>query len=106
MVLMQGVSIGIVYTSLVEAPDLIMNVLGLPSLYFIFVALLLLGAFVAGSIFCIILDKFLTRTIIMFIAFLIMIGGSILMYFLYHFVAHLNSIFSYASYYGYIFWYI
>jgi MFS transporter, DHA1 family, multidrug resistance protein len=87
--LMQGVSIGIVYTSLVEAPDLIMNVLGLPSLYFIFVALLLLGAFVAGSIFCIILDKFLTRTIIMFIAFLIMIGGSILMYFLYHFV-HLN----------------
>ena len=85
----QGFSIGIVYTSLVEAPDLIMNVLGLPSLYFIFVSLLLLGAFIAGSIFCIILDKFLTRTIIMLLAFCIMIGGSILMYFLYKY-AHLN----------------
>tara|TARA_A100001015_G_scaffold188148_1_gene209538 strand:- start:525 stop:1688 length:1164 start_codon:yes stop_codon:yes gene_type:complete len=85
----QGFSIGIVYTSLVEAPNLIMNVLGLPSLYFIYVALLLLASFIAGSIFCVILDKLFTRTIIMLFAFLIMICGSILMYFLYKYI-HLN----------------
>ncbi len=83
--LIQGVSIGIVYTSLVEAPNLINNVLGLSALYFIVVSLSLLAAFVFGSIFCVILDKFLKRTQIMFVAFLIMIAGSILMFYLYSF---------------------
>ena len=83
--LIQGVSIGIVYTSLVEAPNLINNVLGLSALYFIAVSLSLLAAFVLGSVFCIILDKLLKRTQIMFIAFLIMIAGSILMFYLYSF---------------------
>ena len=69
--LIQGVSIGIVYTSLVEAPNLINNVLGLSALYFIVVSLSLLAAFVFGSIFCVILDKFLKRTQIMFVAFFI-----------------------------------
>ena len=79
----QGFSIGIVYTSLVEAPNLVMNVLKLPSLDFIYVALLLLASFIAGSIFCILLDKLFSRTIIMLLAFCIMIFGSVLMYFLY-----------------------
>ena len=83
--LMQGVSIGIVYTSLVEAPNLINNILGLSTLYFIVVSVSLLIAFVLGSVFCVILDKFLKRTPIMIIAFLIMISGSVLMFYLYSF---------------------
>ncbi len=77
-ILINGLAIGVVYSSLTEAPALVTNVLGLPSRWIAVVAGGVLLAFVGGSLLGMLLLKHMPPARILRIGLLLIVVGAIL----------------------------
>ena len=76
-VIIMGMSIGIVYSSLIGAPDYVIDILHLSSIAIVIVALGVLFGFMVGSIICSIISTKLMPNHLIFIGLCIMVLGSI-----------------------------
>ena len=75
-----GLNIGMVYSCLVEAPALVINVLQLSKPWFIVIALGIVIAFMLGSFICSLFCKKLSQNLILLIGMLISFAGALLMF--------------------------
>lgn len=72
-----GLCVGIVYTALIGAPDLVINVLGLGSTAIVIVAIAILVAFVVGAGACALLTRRVSHLVIIAIGLGLVLAGSI-----------------------------
>jgi DHA1 family bicyclomycin/chloramphenicol resistance-like MFS transporter len=75
--LMVGVSIGVTYSSLVEAPHLVVTELGYPSKMFVTVALCIVAAFIVGATLCSWLSRLFSDPVLVLLGLGIMLAGSL-----------------------------
>lgn len=71
-----GFCIGVVYTALIGAPDLVINILGRGSVAIMIVAVSILGAFVAGATSCMWLSSRISALAIIALGLLVLVLGS------------------------------
>lgn len=76
-VVLGGLCVGLVYTALIGAPDLVINVLGLGTTGIVIVAFAILAAFVAGAGSCAWLTRRMAPLAIIAIGLAFVLGGSI-----------------------------
>jgi DHA1 family bicyclomycin/chloramphenicol resistance-like MFS transporter len=72
-----GLAMGVVYGSLIEAPQLVMVELGYPSKMFAVVAACIVGGFVTGSLICGWLERYIADAKLIAIGLAIMLAGSL-----------------------------
>ena len=72
-----GLAMGVVYGSLIEAPRLIMVELGYPSRMFVVVAICIVAGFLAGSVICGLLQRYMADSKLIALGLVIMLGGSL-----------------------------
>jgi len=72
-----GLCVGVVYSALIGAPDLIINVLHLGSTSFIIVALSILVAFVVGAGSCVLLTHRIPQSLIIAVGLALMLAASL-----------------------------
>lgn len=78
--LLLGISVGMVYGSLVEAPGLLINVMKLDEKWFLVIAVGIVFAFMLGSLFCTMLCSVVNENWILVFGMLIILAGSILLW--------------------------
>lgn len=78
-IFINGIAIGVVYTSLTEAPALVTDTLGLPSSWIAVVAIAILIAFITGSLIGVYLEKKISPKQIMQIGLFLILASSILL---------------------------
>ncbi|MGR8935132.1 MAG: multidrug effflux MFS transporter [Gammaproteobacteria bacterium] len=76
-VLLIGIGTAVVYCSLIEAPNLVVNQIGLPSTTFIMITLCVTASFIVGAALCSLLSKFFAEQLLVIIGLLIMLSGSL-----------------------------
>ena len=76
-VLMIGVGIGVTYSSLLEAPHLVVTELGYSSKMFVSVALYIVAAFIVGATLCSWLSRVLSDPVLVLLGLGIMLTGSL-----------------------------
>lgn len=72
-----GLCVGVVYTALIGAPDLVINVLGLGSTGIVIVAIAILAAFVTGAGACAWMTRRVPHLAIIAIGLALVLGGSV-----------------------------
>jgi DHA1 family bicyclomycin/chloramphenicol resistance-like MFS transporter len=76
-VLLVGIGTVVVYCSLVEAPNLVVNQIGLPTTTYVIITLCITASFILGAGVCGLLSKFFTDPQLVIIGLLIMLTGSL-----------------------------
>ena len=76
-VLLVSVGTGVVYCSLVEAPTLVVDQIGLSATTFVMITICVTGSFILGAGVCGLLSKFYADPILVIIGLLIMLTGSL-----------------------------
>lgn len=75
-IILVGLSIGLIYCSLVEAPHLVMVELGFPAKTFALVAVCIVSGFMLGTGSCVLLQRYLHDPQLIVVGLVIMLAGS------------------------------